>query len=435
MNSTFGPRSAAFLRFLCKFSALCLALLISFGAHRAWAQATNTGTVSGQITDQQGAAVAGAEVQLLDVATNTPRVSTSNGDGRYTFVNVNPGKYNLQVTKPGFSLAKVPNQDVQVGLGLTINVTLQLGSTSTTVEVQAQAGADLQTANASVGSTVTGQSITLLPNLGRDANAFVLLQPGVAPNGSVAGAVNDQNAYQLDGAPNSSDMDGNQSTYTPASGYIGSSSTGGTPSGVLPTPAESIEEFRVGTTNNTADFNGSAGGQIQMVTKRGTNDVHGALYEYYLGSNFGANFWKNNHTPDKQLGLPYTPLPSSHQNRFGMALGGPIAPNFLGGKWYLFGNYEGRRFPQSTTIEKTVPSAALRRAGSSSYRIARASKPPYNINPYPVPFNGGTLAACSGANYCDPRGLGLNPTISQIWAKDTGCKRPAVRRHLQHAGL
>src|SRR5581483_3902534 len=263
MISTFGPRFAAPLGYFCKFSRFCFALLTVFGAQLFWAQATNTGTVSGQVTDQQGSPGPGAQVRLLDVATSTPRVSTSNNEGRYTFVNVNPGRYNVEVNKTGFALAKVPNQEVQVGLELTINVSLQVGSTSTTVEVQAQAGADLQTANASVGSTISGQSITLLPNLGRDANAFVLLQPGVAPNGSVAGAVNDQNAYQLDGAPNSSDMDGNQSTYTPASGYIGSASTGGTPSGVLPTPAESIEEFRVGTTNNTADFNGSAGGQVQ----------------------------------------------------------------------------------------------------------------------------------------------------------------------------
>jgi hypothetical protein len=175
----------------------------------------------------------------------------------------------------------------------------------------------------------------------------------------------------------------------------------------------------VGTTNNTADFNGSAGGQVQMVTKRGTNQVHGALYEYYLGSNFGANTWKNNHTPDKQLGLAYTPLPSSHQNRFGLALGGPIAPDFLGGKWYLFGNYEGRRFPQSTTVEKLVPSAALRE-GIIQIQNPAGQYVPYNLNPYPVPFNGtmlapATICGSSGTQACDPRGIGISPIVSKIW--------------------
>lgn len=391
-----------------------LAVFASLSTTLLWSQATSTGTVQGQVVDQQGASIPGANVTLRDVATNIARTTTSNQDGRYTFVNVNPGDYNIEVTRTGFSESKVPRATVSVGSVTTINVTLQVGATSTTVEVQAQAGADLQTTNASVGSTINGESITLLPNLGRDANAFVLLQPGVAPNGSIAGAVNDQNNYQLDGAPNSSDMDGNQAQYTPASGYIGSSSTGGTASGVMPTPAESIEEFRVGTTNNTADFNGSAGGQIQMVTKRGTNQLHGALYEYYLGSNFGANTWKDNHTKDSQLGLPYTPLPSSHQNRFGMALGGPVLPDFLGGKWYLFGNYEGRRFPQSTTVEKDVPSDLLR-AGIIQIQNSAGTYVPYNLNPGAKTVDGVTYPGCGGANYCDPRGIGINPIVSQIW--------------------
>lgn len=405
-------RRGAFVRLLAVLT--CITSFAGLGSMTLFGQSTSTGTVQGQVVDQQGAAIPGATVTLSDVATNTPHTTVTNQDGRYTFVNINPGNYNIEVTRSGFSAAKVPGQAVDVGSVLTINVTLQLGSTSTTVEVQAQAGADLQTTNASVGSTITGQSITLLPNLGRDANAFLLLQPATTPNGNIAGAVNDQNAFQLDGAPNTSDMDGNQSTYTPASGYIGSSSTGGTPSGVMPTPAESIEEFRVGTTNNTADFNGSAGGQIQMVTKRGTNQVHGALYEYYLGSNFGANTWKDNHTPDSQTHTPYTPLPSSHQNRFGMALGGPVLPNFLGGKWYLFGNYEGRRFPQVTTIEKDVPSALLR-AGVIQIQNSAGTYIPYNLNPGPVTVAGVTYAGCGGAPYCDPRGIGINPVVSKIW--------------------
>lgn len=129
------------------------------------------------------------------------------------------------------------------------------------MEVSASAGAELQTTNATIGSTVSGMQLDSLPNLGRDANAFILLQPGVAPGGQVAGAVGDQNSYQLDGGNNSSDMDGNSAVYTLTSGTI-TGSTGGTPSGVMPTPIETIEECKVSTSNQTADFNGSAGGQI-----------------------------------------------------------------------------------------------------------------------------------------------------------------------------
>lgn len=387
-------------------------LALVFGPIPAAAQNVATGTVQGQVTDPSGAAIPGATVTLIDPSTNTPLTQTTNADGRYTFPNVNPGHYNLEVSKQGFATARLTNQAVEVGLSLTLNVTLQVGTTSTTVEVQAQAGAELQTMNATVGSDITGASIQMMPNLGRDANAFVTLQPGVTPTGEVAGLPMDTSSFQLDGGVNTNDMDGSQSIYTPSSGYIGPGATGGIPSGVMPTPAESIEEFKVATSNQTADFNQAGGAQVQMVTKRGTNTWHGSAYEYFLSSYFGANFWANNHTPDPQKGLAYTPLPPSHQNRFGASLGGPLFPNFLGGKWYFFANYEGRRFPQSTTITRIVPTATLR-AG-----IIIENGTPYNINPYPLTVNGVTYPACpAGANYCDPRGLGMNSLVSTIWNK------------------
>ena len=174
---------------------------------------------------------------------------------------------------------------------------LEVGSTTTSVEVKASAGAELQTTNATVGTTISGVRLNL-PNLGRDANAFFVLQPAVAPAGQVAGVADDQTLFQLDGGNNSSDQDGTYANYTASSGFMGAG-TGGNPSGVIPTPVESIEEFKVGTNNQTADFNGAAGGQVQMVTKRGTNQFHGSGYEYYFGSNFGANNWLNNHTPSR----------------------------------------------------------------------------------------------------------------------------------------
>src|SRR5258708_25410520 len=113
-----------------------------------------------------------------------------------------------------------------------------------------------------------------LPNLARDAAALSVLQVGVSPTGNVAGAASDQNVFQLDGGNNSDDMSGNASTYVPSNGFAGSAASGGTPSGVIPTPVESIEEFKVGTSNQTADFNGAAGSQARIVTKRGTHDLH-----------------------------------------------------------------------------------------------------------------------------------------------------------------
>src|SRR5215813_11370343 len=288
-----------------------MAILLGPGAPAMRAQSTSTGAVSGQVTDPQSAAVAGAEVILLDIAKNTPLSTVTNEEGRYNFVNVPPGLYDLSVSKMGFIRAKAPGQKVTIGLVLTVNVTLQLGSVAETVVVTSASGAELQTTNATVGTTLTGRHIELLTNLGRDANALFVLQPAVAPTGEVAGAVRDQNTYQLDGGNNSDDMAGTNNTYTQAAGFIGSAATGGTPSGVIPTPAESVEEFKVATNNQAADFNGSAGGQISLVTKRGTNQMHGSAYEHFFGSNFGANTWQNNHTPIKdstgKIVSPFTP--------------------------------------------------------------------------------------------------------------------------------
>src|SRR5262249_36529206 len=156
---------------------------------------------------------------------------------------------------------------------------------------------------------------------GRDASTLSVLQVGVSLAGNVAGAATDQNKYQLDGGNNSDDMAGTNTTYTPGNGYSGTGATGGTPTGVMPTPIESIEEIKIATSGQTADFGGAAGSQVQMVTKRGGNQFHGALYEFYFGSNVGAaNLWRNNHV---LVNGQATPLPATHRNRFGGAVGGP----------------------------------------------------------------------------------------------------------------
>ncbi len=399
--SRFGIRTLA-------GSVLIAGLWLAPGAMPLAAQSASSGAVSGQVTDQSGAVIGAAAVSLSDVATNSVRSTTTNDAGRYEFVNIPPGTYNLAVSKPGFSMAKVAAQKVEVGLALTLNITLPVGATATTVEVTASAGADLQVLNATIGSTISGDSLLLLPNLSQDASALATLQVGVAPGGQVAGTAADQSSFQLDGGNNSDDMAGNYSAYT--------TSNGGGPSGVVPTPVESVEEFKVGITNQTADFNGAAGSQVQMVTKRGSNQFHGSLYDYYFATNVGAaNSWKNNHTASGSL--LYTPLPKTHRNRFGGTLGGPVLPKLLGGKTYFFVNLEGYRFPNATTIEKSVPTPLLR-AGVVQVPNSAGVYQAYNLNPYPVTVSGVTYqpATCVGGA-CDPRGIGLNPIVNQIWSK------------------
>ncbi|HYW48699.1 MAG TPA: carboxypeptidase-like regulatory domain-containing protein [Bryobacteraceae bacterium] len=401
-------------RFFFGLSIVALGILLSFTATPAWSQVTLVGSIVGQVVDQQNAAVPGAEIKVFDATTNSSQTTLTNDAGRYIFVNVPPGVYDISFGKIGFAGYKIDRQQVDVGVTLTLNATLNVGQTTTTVEVTAAAGAELQTMTATVGQTITGQQLASLPTLGRDANAFYTLQPGVLPTGQVAGSVADQNMYQLDGGNNSSDMDGNYSVYTNPSGST-AGGTGGTPSGVMPTPIESIEEFRVGTNNQTADFNGAAGGQVMMVTRRGTNQFHGSGYEYYFSSNVGgANQWKNNHT--LLANGQATPTPIGHQNRFGGSIGGQLIPkSILGGKTYVFFNYEGRRFPQVSTVERNVPTP-LMRLGVIQVLNSAGQYVAYNLNPTPVTYNGVTYApAACPAGSCDPRGLGLNPIVSKIW--------------------
>jgi hypothetical protein len=367
-----------------------------------FAQSASTGTVAGTVADPQGAAVAGAAVTITDKSTNIPRTATTNENGRYVFVDVPPGTYNVSASKTGFRISKVVDQVVSVGVSLTLNITLEIGSLAETVEVTASTGAELQTLNATVGNTIGGDTLQNLPTIQRDAATFVTLQPGVSPDGSVAGAVVDQSTFMLDGGQNSNDMDGSMQVYTPSfagdpTGGIVKNQMGGGPTGVMPTPLDSVEEYKVNTANQTAEFNSSAGAQVEVVTRRGTNAWHGTAYEYYLDNHLNANTFDNNFSG--------TPLPSYHYNRFGAAGGGPIiSKNLLGGKTYFFANYEGFRWNNSQTIEAVVPSANMR-AGILTFGGVN-----YNLNT-------GTNCGASGTAACDPRGLGIDPLVSQLWNK------------------
>jgi hypothetical protein len=341
--------------------------------------------LAGVINDPSGAVIAGATVVVVDTATGTTFNTTSTSSGRYIFTDLPPGTYDVSVDASGFAKARISRQVIKVGTQTNLNIPMRVGNVSQTIEVQTT-GTELQTMNATVGNTVTGIALSSLPSLGRDVSTFATLQPGVSPDGSVAGTVVDNSSFQLDGGNNTNDMDGSMTVYTPA---FAGDPTGGVglgyqPSGVMPTPADSVEEFKVNTANQTADFNSSSGMQVQVVTKRGTNNFHGTAYEYYFDNNFNANTWFNNNTG--------TPNPSYHRSRFGVAAGGPVLPNFLGGKTYLFGNFEGYRFPDSQTYERIVPSANMRQG------ILTFGGVQYNI-----------------ANY-DPLGIGLNPTIQKLWS-------------------
>ena len=157
------------------FSAGVVAFLLLIAKHLD-AQNVATGAISGQVTDQQGAAIPGVKVSLTDTSTNSTNFTITNETGRYTFPTVPPGTYDLTATKEGFALSKLLAQKVEVGMAMTSNIAMQIGQATTIIEVQESAGAELQVMNATIGSTISGDSLQLLPNLGRDASTLAVLR-------------------------------------------------------------------------------------------------------------------------------------------------------------------------------------------------------------------------------------------------------------------
>jgi hypothetical protein len=406
---------------------LRLALLVCFlcTASHVLAQATSAGTITGTVTDPSGAVIPGAVITVTDPSTKSVRTTTSNANGLYVLPDVPPGHYAVTAVKAGFSTDAIADLTISVGAQSTANFKLAIGAESTTVDVVAS-NSDLQTLNASTAETVDPQLVDSLPAIGRDVSSFAAFMPGVTPGGNVAGTVADQAVFMLDGGDNSSDMDGSMLSYT---GSFGNSTTGGflgaSSSGVMPMPQDSVEEFRVATTGQTADFNNSSGMESNVVTKRGHDQWHGSAYEYYLDNNFNGNTWQNNFPTATFAGntgaaavlngaTTYTKKPSYHFSRFGGAAGGKLPKgHFLGGDTYVFANYEGFRYPLAATFERAVPSAAFLAGQLTFTGTAPAGSTCTNNGGNPATFT------CFDADTrgLDPRhiGLSLNPVLKNFY--------------------
>lgn len=398
-------RSLNLRLFLAVFAVLVLTPAI------AHAQGSSTATVTGTVTDQKGASVPGAAIELVNVATNESRTQRTNDTGYFTFVSVPPGTYRVSIKKDGFRATTIGPLGVQVGKSATVDAQLEIGTMAQTIEVQAGAQMELQTLDSAVGNVLERKMLDNIPSLARDATALLLLQPLANPGfnspgspnasgegdntgGQVAGARSDQNTFLLDG--------GDASDSTAGSGQYSGTNFTATPRAVVPTPIESLEEFRVVTTNSGASFSRSAGGEVQMVTRRGTNQYHGAVYEYLQNNVLNANTWTRNHLFVASTGRT-EPNPALRDNRFGGRIGGPIWKD----KTFFFVHYEGRRYVSSADISRRVPSA-LMKAG-----VLQFGGQFYNLNPGPVTVNGVTYPG-TGATL-DPRGLGLAPGIKAVW--------------------
>jgi len=330
-------------------------LLFLLPAGSALAQ-FETATVSGQVSDPSGLSVAGARIDLVDIDRSTSISAATNNSGLYRFASVHPGRYRMEVRAVGFRLINFTGLTVNVQDHLEQNFKLTVGSVSESVTVDG--GAPLvDTESAAVSTVVDRQFAENLPMNGRSFQTLIQLTPGVvltANNGydtgqfSVNGQRASSNYWMVDGVSANIGMSASPLPGNSLGGTLGSTSVlGGTNSLVS---VDALQEFRIQTSTFAPEFGRTPGAQISIVTRSGSNQLHGAAFDYLRNDALDANNWFNGVNI-----LNPTPLPKAkeRQNDFGGTLGGPILKN----KTFFFFSYEGLRLRLPQTALTCVPDA------------------------------------------------------------------------------
>jgi Carboxypeptidase regulatory-like domain/TonB dependent receptor len=380
-------RASPAVRFL-----ILLLVLLSLSV----AQSPN-GTISGIVQDPSQRPIPGAEIIVVNDLTNLQYQTKTRDDGIYVVTDLPPGPYRIQVSKQGFKTLIKPGLIVNVQDMLSVSITLPLGAVAEVVTVEG--GAPLiNTTDATVSTVIDRQFAENLPLNGRSFQTLIYLTPGVVAtpttttdNGqfSVNGQRSASNYWMVDGV---SANIGIGASYSPGNGFGGNlgsfSSFGGTNSLVS---VDAMQEFRIQTSTFAAEFGRTPGGQISIVTRAGTNDYHGTLFDYLRNDAFDANNWFNGYTNDPPL-----PKPEERQNDFGGTLGGPIWKN----KTFFFFSYEGLRLRLPQTALTTVPDITSR-------QHATAAMKPF-LNAYPLPNGSDDIStgiADLNATYSNPATL------------------------------
>jgi len=323
-----------------RLNVFAFVLLLLFAAATPAAAQSNYATLSGTVFDPQRQAVPGANVRATSAGTRAVRQATTNEQGAFQLTGLLPGEYELTVEAKGFAaLSRTVN--VEVGQQLTLDVDLKVSDLSTTVEVKGEA-AVLRTADASVGEVVEPKSVRSLPLNGRMLIDLVLTVPGShESHGAQAGDMSP--LYWRPGQRSAVSIGGNRpnANYFLLDGATNTDPTFNTLN-LSPSP-DAVQEFRVQTGSYSAEMGGAGGGQINIVTRTGTNAFHGTIYEFLRNDALDARTFN-------EMGGE-----SSHLNRnnFGASVGGPIKKN----KSFFFVNYEGLRLTQAMTMRQTVPTA------------------------------------------------------------------------------
>ena len=340
----FLPHFSALLRSRIHLAfALAVSLLLVFTGS-VMAQ-TGTTSIRGVVTDPSARVIVGAKVTLKSVAQEFERVTETSSDGGYQFLQLAPGEYSMLVESAGFKTLQKTKIVLIVNFPSTINVAMEVGAISEIVTVSAR-DALLNTRDASLGIGFDETQVKQLPLDGRNVPDLLSLQAGVTytgnrsdvddlRTGSVNGARNDQSNVTVDGIPVNDE--------------------GGHPfTSVLPVTLDSVQEFRVTTSNYNSDEGTSSGAQVQLITKSGTDKFHGSVYEYHRNTATSANDY---FIKQAQLssGEPNSP-PKLIRNVFGASVGGPLRRKGL----YFFLNYEGARRAEEQAAVALVPTASFR---------------------------------------------------------------------------
>ena len=367
-----------------------------------------TSRVTGTVIDEKGSVVPGAVVTLTNEATQSVLTTETSSGGTYVFDQIQVGKYTVAVEKQGFKKAVSVGNTANINQPLTIDITLEIGGLAETVQIVSSAEAVQTSSSGNIGNTVEQRTLVTLPivgNRGRNPLEFINFQPGVVTGANTGGGIHVHGSrdrafnFTLDGID------------------INETSAGGSNFTPIRTNPDSLQEFQVVTGNFTADLGRSSGAQVTLVTKSGSNDFHGSLFEFYQTPRFHANEYNNI--------INRAQRPQFVQHIFGGSLGGPVyLPRFGEGgpthysgknKTFFFTNLQLLRTSQSFFVNRTVYTQQAR-AGIYRYVVGGVNRNATQASPS-VDANGNPLPGLTIGSYnvlANSGGLGLDPTTQFI---------------------
>lgn len=371
-------------------------------------------SVSGHVIDQSGAALAGVRIILLNLDQGLEREAVTGSDGSYACPWLEPGRYIVTAQKSGFAVAEVRDITLHVGDERSIPLEMLVGAAPVHVEVEGQSQS-LETVDNTIGSVVTGDVIRDAPLNGRNVLDLALLQPGVSPTDdddtspgrfNVSGNRSDSVTYLLDGSLNNDLLD-NGVVYNPN--------------------PDTIAEFRVLTSNYSAEYGRNAGGIVSMITKSGTSAFHGSAFDFFRNDALDANLYFNKNNPEDLL-----PRPTLQRNQFGATLGGPVGrPHTFTNRVFFFVGYQGERQIQGLSAQSIAFTPAELHGDFSRSAIGPDGQPV--PDPGVVCFLAGpAVSGCppgSGHPYFQP-----NPALAAQGIIDSSRINPIAQNYI-NAGL